>query len=160
MEADMARGGCDAAFGRAAFGSGRVSAQRMAIARAADGTLHRAFSVEQLATNVRRDHPGIGLATVYRAITAMEAAGFVESLGTRDGATLYARCRNGDHHHHMLCTGCGAVADVACPVRPDAPERPDGFAVTGHHLVLYGLCAACGKRAAAEGAADASQPTE
>jgi Fe2+ or Zn2+ uptake regulation protein len=155
----MGRGsGYDTAFGRAAFGGGRVSAQRIAIARAADDTLHRAFSVEELTTSVRRDHPGIGLATVYRAVTAMAAAGFVEPLGTRDGAVLYARCRSGSHHHHMLCTGCGAVTDVACPVRPDAPARPDGFQVTGHRLVLYGLCVACGGRTAEGGAPDGSQP--
>jgi Fur family transcriptional regulator, ferric uptake regulator len=147
----MARDGADAALGTAAYGSARVSAQRLTIARAADAELGRAFSVEDLADRVRRKAPGIGLATVYRAVAAMEAAGFVEPLGPRDGAMLYARCRHGGHHHHMLCTGCGAVADVACPVSADVSARPAGFEVTGHRLVLYGTCASCCERAAGGG---------
>jgi len=132
-------------FGRIAYGAGRASAQRLTIARTADAARGRAFSVEELATSARAQDPGIGLATVYRAVAAMEAAGFIEQLGTRDGAVLYARCPSTSHHHHMLCTACNAVADVACPV----PEQPsgggaDGFRVTGHRLVLYGLCGACG----------------
>jgi Fur family ferric uptake transcriptional regulator len=152
--------GDDLAFARSAYGAGRVSAQRLVIARVADGALDHAFSIDDLAACVReRDH-AIGLATVYRAVAAMEAAGFVESLGTRDGAMLYARCRHDGHHHHMLCTGCGAVTDVACPVRADAANQQDGFAVTGHRLVLYGTCAACGRRATAGGAPDASPTRE
>jgi Fur family ferric uptake transcriptional regulator len=137
----------DAALGRAAFGTGRVSAQRLAIARAADASTHCAFSVDELAGRVRAETPGIGVATVYRAVAAMEAAGFIEPLGTRDGATLYARCRHGGHHHHMLCTGCGAVADVECPVTVSVAGAPAGFEVTGHRLVLYGTCADCRDRA-------------
>jgi Fur family ferric uptake transcriptional regulator len=137
----------DAAIGRAAFGSGRVSAQRLAIARAADASGHRAFSVDELSGRVRGEAPGIGVATVYRAVAAMEAAGFIEALGTRDGATLYARCHHGGHHHHMLCTGCGAVADIECPVTVGVADAPAGFEVTGHRLVLYGTCAECSDRA-------------
>jgi Fur family ferric uptake transcriptional regulator len=132
-----------------------VSPQRLAIARVADSSLDRAFSVDELAERVRRCEPGIGLATVYRAVAAMEAAGFIEPLGTRDGATLYARCRHDGHHHHLLCTGCGAVADVACPVPPETTDRPSGFEVTGHRLVIYGTCAACSGKPAG-GASDAT----
>jgi Fur family transcriptional regulator, ferric uptake regulator len=149
----------DKMLGRAAYGSGRVSTQRLAIARVADEALDRAFSVDDLAASVRREVPGIGLATVYRAVAAMESAGFVESLGTRDGATLYARCSHDGHHHHMLCTGCGAVTEVGCPMDPHLAVRSAGFRITGHHLVIYGTCPACCDMAAAGGAADGPSPT-
>lgn len=145
--------GCIAEHGtdpdRAAYGGGRMSAARRAIARAVDAQSGRAFSVEDVAGCVRAASPGIGLATVYRAITAMEAAGSVEQVGSRDGATLYARCGSTRHHHHLLCTGCGAVADVECPVHVDV-HTAEGFAVTGHSLVIYGLCAACCGKAASD----------
>lgn len=131
------------AFGRSAYGAGRVSAQRIAIARAVDAERGRAFSVESLAEAVRHGDSGIGLATVYRAVAALEAAGFIESLGTRDGAAVYARCAHGGHHHHLMCTCCGAVTDVECPVGPAPARESAGFRVTGHRLVLYGLCGQC-----------------
>ena len=53
---------------RAAYGAARVSAPRIAIARAVERHAHRAFSVDDLAADVRAHDPGIGLATVYRAL--------------------------------------------------------------------------------------------
>lgn len=138
----MASGPDVEALARAAYGGPRVTAQRLAIARAADSRADRAFSVEELTSDVRAGDPGIGLATVYRAVSAMEAAGFVERLGTRDGASLYARCAHVGHHHHLMCTSCGAVTDVECTVGTQL-HQSNGFNVTGHRLVLYGLCDRC-----------------
>jgi len=129
-------------LGRSAYVGARVSPQRAAIARAADA-MTSAFSVDDLLEAVRRQVPGVGAATVYRAVSAMEASGFVESLGVREGSAIYARCHSGEHHHHLVCTGCGAVSDAECPVAPERYTASDGFRVTGHSLVLYGQCAKC-----------------
>jgi Fur family transcriptional regulator, ferric uptake regulator len=128
---------------RAAFGEGRVSAQRVTIARVtrdADG----AFSADDLFAAVRRESPGVGMATVYRAVAAMEAAGFIEAVGARGNATLYLHCPHEGHHHHVVCTGCGAVAAAECSV-VDSAVGTDGFIITGHDLTLYGLCPRCQK---------------
>lgn len=131
-----------AELARAAYGAGRISAPRVTLAHIVEAWRGRAFSVDELAAAARELDPRIGLATAYRAVAAMREAGFVEQLGTRDGATLYARCATGGHHHHALCTECGAVSDIECPVQVDATGTT-GFEVTGHRLVLYGRCAAC-----------------
>ena len=55
------------------------------------------------------------------------------------------------HHHHLVCSACGAVRDV---VVPDALERDldvalaklakrEGFALDHHRLDLVGRCASC-----------------
>lgn len=126
----------------AAYGAQRTSRQRLAIASAAD-SLDRAFSAYDLRAAVRRDHPGIGLATIYRAVTAMEASGFIEAVGSREGAAVYARCRVDGHHHHLVCTGCGTVSDTACSLPLDPLVEDPGFKVTGHSFTLYGLCLSC-----------------
>jgi Fe2+ or Zn2+ uptake regulation protein len=133
-------GDSGAGIGRAAFGSGRVSVQRAAIARAARD-YRTAFTADDLLAAVRRELPGVGIATVYRAVAAMEAEGFIEPVGTRGGATLFVQCGQKDHHHHVVCTGCGAVASAECAL--NTATCADGFAITGHELALYGLCPRC-----------------
>jgi Fur family ferric uptake transcriptional regulator len=141
---ELMAGGPDAkALARAAYDGPRVTAQRLIIARAADDRVNRVFSIDELACDVRAGDPGIGLATVYRAVAAMEATGFVERLGTRDGAALYARCTHAGHHHHLVCTSCGAVTDVECTVDTSSASGQGDFEVTDHRLVLYGVCGSC-----------------
>jgi Fur family ferric uptake transcriptional regulator len=130
-----------------AYGAGRVSAPRLAIARAAERA-SGAFTVEELSVSVRRYDPGVSTATVYRSVAAMAASGYLTRVGERDGATLWARCGQAHHHHHLVCTSCGATAHTACPVDASAlaAATPEGFTVTSHDVRLYGLCASCAGR--------------
>ena len=123
------------------FGKGRTTAQRRTIA---DAVPHRAFTVAELAECVAECDPAIGLATVYRAVGAMEAAGWLARVGESAGNALYVRCEEDGHHHHAVCTGCGRVEHTPCPVAGPGPaQSPAGFRVTSHELTLYGLCAEC-----------------
>lgn len=127
---------------RGAFGTGRVTEQRRVIAGMVTA-MPRAFTVEDLADAVRRSDPACGaIATVYRAVSAMEASGFIERVGTRDGAALFVRCEANAHHHHVVCDGCGRIAHADCPLDV-ATTTADGFVVTRHEVTLYGLCPAC-----------------
>jgi Fur family ferric uptake transcriptional regulator len=127
-----------------AYGTGRSTAQRRAVAQAASA-FGGAFTAEALASQVRAEYPGVSTATVYRSIAAMGASHFLTVVGERDGAVLYARCGREGHHHHVVCTACGATAHTPCPVN-DAQitaSAPAGFVVTSHEVRLYGLCARC-----------------
>lgn len=136
--------------GSGAYGAGRSTAQRRAVAAAA-GRSSSAFTADDLAARVRRDEPGVSTATVYRSIAAMVASGYLATVGERDGAALYAHCDEAGHHHHLVCTSCGATAHTPCPVdqRVLAATAPDGFVVTSHDVLLYGLCATCAANFAA-----------
>lgn len=150
MTGRQTHGTC-AAASAAPYGGGRVSAQRATIAAIVESR-RCAFTAEELHRDVIQVEPGIGIATVYRAISAMQSAGTLVAVGERDGSTLLARCARHDHHHHLLCTECGAVIGVDCPV-DDAAMRAavaGGHLVTGHNITLYGICAEC--RARTEGA--------
>jgi len=129
---------------RAAYGGARLTEPRRAIAKeVADRS--GAFTIDELAESVRRSNPAAGAtATVYRAIAAMEAAGFVERVGSRAGSVLFTRCNTHAHHHHIVCDGCGRIAHADCPVPfESAPARDDGFIITRHEVTLYGLCPSC-----------------
>lgn len=125
-----------------------MTERRRAVAVAADG-FGRAFTVEDLVNAARAHSPGIGQATVYRAVAAMETTGALERVGTRDDSALYVRCSADEHHHHLVCTACSAVAHAACPLDPVFPGESasrDGFVVTSHEITLYGLCPECAGR--------------
>ena len=54
--------------------------------------------------------------------------------------------RVGDNHHHLVCRGCGVVADVDCAVGQApclTPSETAGFAVDEAEVVFWGLCAGC-----------------
>lgn len=123
---------------------GRASRQRLAIAAIVDRT-RNAFSARELTCAVRAVDPRTGLATVYRALGEMVESGFVEQVGMSDGAALYARCRSQGHHHHVVCTGCGRVAEAECDMEKEfrRVSAASGFRVTGHDFKLFGLCPVC-----------------
>ncbi len=127
------------------YGGARVTAQRRRIAETAARI--GAFTVEDLATRLACDPPGLPLATIYRAVGAMEAAGSVQRAGSRGSSALYVWCEAEGHHHHLVCTGCGAVEHAPCPfgVEP-MPTQMAGYTVTKHEVTLYGLCAECGAK--------------
>jgi Fur family ferric uptake transcriptional regulator len=87
----------------------------------------------------------VGLATVYRALHDLSAAGVVDSLPHGGAETCYRLCGAG-HHHHLVCSKCHRVVELTdCRLggwlrRVSAAE---GFLVTDHTLEAVGLCASC-----------------
>jgi Fur family ferric uptake transcriptional regulator len=127
-----------------AFGSGRMTSQRATIVDAA-AELGMAFSVDDLACAARNRDSSVGVATVYRAVAAMEKSGWLERVGERAGCALFARCAVDGHHHHVICTTCGRMEPAECPLGNaiSADKTAGGFVVTGHEVTLYGLCPSC-----------------
>ncbi len=67
-------------------------------------------TAEEVFAVVRRDVPNISLATVYKALESLAAAGLALKLGCAEGSARYdART---DAHYHARCRACGLVMDV------------------------------------------------
>jgi Fur family ferric uptake transcriptional regulator len=86
--------------------------------------------------------PGLGIATVYRALKAMVEDGEVRSV-TLPGENARFEPTALSHHHHFQCRRCLRVFDIhACP--GDLSRlAPRGFSVEDHELTLYGRCREC-----------------
>lgn len=88
----------------------------------------------------------VGLATVYRTLADLVAVGDIDSLRGPAGETLYRRCGDSEHHHHLVCRQCGRTEEVTAPaVERWARSVAKQFAFTdiNHEIELFGLCATC-----------------
>lgn len=89
----------------------------------------------------------IGIATIYRGLAALESEGLIESIQLAD-KKRFERADKA-HHDHMICTECGAIKEFSHQtietLQQTEAER-NGFTLTGHQLIMFGLCSACAKR--------------
>ena len=90
--------------------------------------------------------------SVYRNLAIFDEAGIVHRMpGPGDFARYELAEELVGHHHHLVCSACGAVEDVVLPadaekdleraLRRIARER--GFALVSHRLDLVGACGNC-----------------
>lgn len=122
----------------------RLTPQRLAIADALARTGKEA-TVQELYEQVRRRHPYIGRATIFRAVDMLVDAGLAQRLERPGHVSAYVWCAPG-HHHHLACTSCRSVEDLdEAAVMPllDAIARRHGFRVDHATLNFYGECRSC-----------------
>jgi Fur family ferric uptake transcriptional regulator len=88
---------------------------------------------------------GIGRATVFRALDLLVQVGLLERLHGDLSCHSYTYCAP-EHHHHLVCTGCGQVTSiVAGTVEREIRNlaRQANFRPQTHHVEIYGQCQAC-----------------
>lgn len=93
---------------------------------------------------VRRQEPRISLGTVYRNLNQLAECGKLLKLSMPIGGDRFDGRL--DDHPHIVCSGCGAVADVVLENQEEmnsAAERQTGYLVTGRTVVFCGVCANC-----------------
>jgi len=120
----------------------RLTPQRAAVLAAIESE-PGAFTAVAIYDRSRKTSPTLGLATVYRTLELLRAAGSVRALGGADGA-VYVRCHPG-HHHHLVCVSCGSVeeTELCGAPAPAVLKRRHGFRAESHELDVYGTCARC-----------------
>lgn len=95
--------------------------------------------------------------SVYRNARRLLDAGVLVNVrgpGPVERFELDAWVLGREHHHHLLCTGCGVVADYEAPAAVERAldealpgiERDFGFTVHRHIVDLVGMCRACQDR--------------
>ncbi len=102
-------------------------------------------TAQELHDRLRSGGEKLGLATVYRTLGRLAEAGVIDSLSHHPGELCYRWCGQG-HHHHLVCSSCHRVVELAdCELDPwlERISRAHGFVTTGHRLEVSGLCAAC-----------------
>jgi Fur family transcriptional regulator, ferric uptake regulator len=104
-------------------------------------------SVDELYAEIRKKHPGIGFATVYRTLKLLKESGLAREWNFGEGHARYEHVTDvNEHHDHMICVDCGAIEEFENERLERLQEqiaKERKFTVTHHNMELYGYCEAC-----------------
>ena len=97
--------------------------------------------------------PSVPVSSAYRSLTVLADARVVRKVAGNDdtGRFELAEDLSGEHHHHLICSNCGTVVDVAASPRLEraladaakAAAEESEFEVHEHRIDLVGRCANC-----------------
>ncbi|RSM91792.1 transcriptional repressor [Kibdelosporangium aridum] len=121
----------------------RVTRPRLAVLAALRDNPH--VDTETVIALVRADHPKVSHQAIYDVLRALTDAGLVRRIQPA-GAIARYESRVGDNHHHVVCRGCGAIADVDCVVGNApclTPSNGHGYVVDEAEVVYWGICPDC-----------------
>lgn len=94
---------------------------------------------------VRAALPEVSRQAVYDVLAALTDAGLLRRIQPSGSVARY-ESRVSDNHHHVVCRGCGTIADVDCAVgeTPCLTAAVDhGFVLDEAEVIYWGLCPAC-----------------
>lgn len=110
-----------------------------------------AVTAAVLAEDLRRRGRAVGLATIYRQLEKLEAAGRVHKVNTEEGA-FYQYCPHGDAHQDcflLRCEQCGRIRHLDCGHLKELYghlEAEHAFRIDPRRTVLTGCCADCARK--------------
>jgi Fe2+ or Zn2+ uptake regulation protein len=102
--------------------------------------------------DILRAKRGLPQSSVYRNLTVLERSHVVRRVITGEDFAHFELAEDlTEHHHHLVCSGCGAVEDVRIPPRLersmeqalDTVAAGTGFTTVSHRLDLLGTCRNC-----------------
>jgi Fur family transcriptional regulator, ferric uptake regulator len=103
-------------------------------------------SADDLVDRVRREAPGIGRATVYRALQWLVGAGIARKVDFGDGRARFEPAYRHPRHFHLVCTTCHSSSeflssDVESLLEEIAAART--FTTRQATVQISGICEQC-----------------
>ncbi len=103
-----------------------------------------AVEIESLLSEAERR---VSRASVYRILDELEGLRLVQRVETGQAMVRYERvCTHEEHHHHLVCDGCGLVmpfSDEALEQAIRSLSQRVPLRVSEHEIVLRGECRNC-----------------
>jgi Fur family ferric uptake transcriptional regulator len=122
----------------------RLTPQRLMIVSAIENSDGH-VSAEEIYAQVVAKYPHVNISTVYRTLELLKELGLVTETDFGEGRVRYHPAEKG-HHHHLVCTECGAVIDLdessLSPLK-DMLLREYKFSADLKHLAIFGRCSKC-----------------
>jgi Fur family peroxide stress response transcriptional regulator len=121
----------------------KATPQRIAICRTAlNSRAHP--SAQQVYDEVRKIHPTVSLATVYKALEVLRDLDLVQEINFPKGQARFDSYMS--PHINLICLKCGTITDIdditvkAITKKVVAATK---FKPTGQRMDVYGICKEC-----------------
>ncbi|MDD5070136.1 MAG: transcriptional repressor [Candidatus Omnitrophica bacterium] len=113
------------------------------------------LSAEEIYQRVYKLAPKVGLSSVYRTLELLVEIGLVSKYDFGDRRSRYELgqgIQGDNHHHHLVCTGCGKVLNYTDFIDQElellkktekALSKKYNFRITNHLIQFYGVCRRC-----------------
>jgi Fur family transcriptional regulator, ferric uptake regulator len=124
----------------------RITSQRRIIVQQV-ASRHEHFDADQLVDDLSKtEHAdNVSRPTVYRTLSEMVEAGLLRKM-TLNGRAVYEHDYGYPQHDHLHCTECDKLiefqSDELLKIR-EAVAQENQFRVTGHRLIVSGVCLEC-----------------
>ena len=111
---------------------------------------HEHFEADDLVEELARGQESckISRPTIYRTLSEMVGAGLLRQVSL-PGRTVYEHDYGYPQHDHLYCTRCRKLlefqSDALMKLR-DEVAAEQGFRVSGHRMIIQGICRDCSKR--------------
>jgi Fur family peroxide stress response transcriptional regulator len=128
----------------------RATPQRIAICRFA---LHSRDhpTAQRIYDEVKKVHPTVSLATVYKTLQILEELDLIQELGFPQGKARFDSCMK--PHINLVCLRCGNIRDIDDLTAREIVKRvvaTTKFTATRQRLDIYGICQNCGSTKSSE----------
>lgn len=103
------------------------------------------LEVDEIAHRVRQRLESVSTQAIYDVLGALARAGLARRIEPA-GSPARFESRVADNHHHVVCRGCGEIADVDCAVGSAPcldPSTTHGFEIDEAEVTFWGLCPTC-----------------
>jgi Fur family ferric uptake transcriptional regulator len=107
---------------------------------------HERLTPAALYEMLHQRYPGLGRVTIYRTLDILTRLGLICKVHAEGNCRSYLLREYSEHHHHLLCSDCGAVVDfTGCDLTKLERKisQKTGFAIAGHLLEFSGRCPEC-----------------
>ncbi|WP_201594108.1 ferric iron uptake transcriptional regulator [Psychrobacter fulvigenes] len=120
----------------------KVTLPRLKILELLENAELHHMSAEEVYKALIEQGEDVGLATVYRVLTQFEQAGIVERHNFENNLSVFEITQE-EHHDHLVCDICGKIVEFRNAIIEEQQLKVAeefGFTLSGHSLVLYGIC--------------------
>src|ERR1700709_742838 len=101
------------------------------------------LAAQDIHSRLRAQGSRVGLTSVYRAAQGLRDAGKIDEARLPSGELGYRLCGTSKHHHHLMCTVCGATVEI----EGSNVERwigtvaaSHGYTASDHTIEILGTC--------------------
>jgi Fur family ferric uptake transcriptional regulator len=105
------------------------------------------LSAQEIFDGMRAQGRAVGIASVYRVLDQLADRRLVRRVDLGHGVARFEPADpSGQHHHHLVCGGCGKLEtfdDAGLERALGRVAGSHGYALDDHDVVLHGACSDC-----------------